>query len=441
MSNFMNRKLTINNWLLTIGGLLIPVVILGAYYLGAQAKNSSPGQGDVISNESTSTQAIIIFPTGTPDPATATADSEELPSQTPDVAPSGTDTITETPAISITSSATVSPTASLTAGAITRPEDWAKLVSSLPSDGSYFAPTENFTKVWILKNIGTTTWTKDYDLVFISGTSMTKKLVYPLPSKVLPGKSIQISLEQIAPKTPGTYQGFWMLSNKSGDTFGIGDEADQPFKNKITVLNVDPSNRYDLLLKYCQATWWNSKGEIIKCPGEPRQITGFVLLSTQPILENGPSDKPVLWVHTNNNLEGSISGKYPAFLVKDGDHFKAKVGCISGYPKCNVTFKLQYRIGSGSNQTLGTWKEQYGGGITTINVDLSPLAGQNVQFILRMASTNNYPESAQGFWMNPRITYIQPTQVPTATFTPTFTATPTDTEVPPSETPTETPTP
>ncbi|MFL7813838.1 MAG: hypothetical protein AB8I40_09205, partial [Anaerolineales bacterium] len=113
-------------------------------------------------------------------------------------------------------------------------------------------------------------------------------------------------------------------------------------------------------------------------------------------------------------------------------------GCMGGYSKCNITFKLQYRVG-GTNYSLGSWKELYGGGITTIDIDLSSLAGQKVEFILRTVCSNKYPSSAQGFWLTPRIINL-----PTSTSTPTATATvtPTITDTPmPTETPTETPTP
>ncbi len=120
-----------------------------------------------------------------------------------------------------------------------------------------------------------------------------------------------------------------------------------------------------------------------------------------------------------------------------GINFKAKVGCIGGYAKCNVVFQLLYRNSEGVNQSLGSWKELYGGGITTINIDLSSLAGQEVRFILRMFATNNYPDNAQGFWLTPRIEYIKP--IPTHSPTPSLVPTLTETTVPPEETPTDTP--
>jgi len=445
LNRLVDKKITLNAGTIIIGILIIFVTVMGAIYLSTWVINPiwSSGQPPddnnpvLPSSSSPAVPAVVNTKTISPELPSPTLSPEILGSETPAIILSETSSPTLAPP-----SATATNTSSNGLGS--NPDDWAKLIGFSPADGSYFAPYAAFTKIWTLKNIGTTTWTKDYDLVFISGSKMSNKVVFPLPNNVKPGNTIKISLPQIAPKNPGTYQGLWMLGNKSGEIFGIGDQADQPLKTKITVLNVDPNNSYDFLLNYCQAIWWNSKGETISCPGEPKQIPGFVFLSPQPNLENGYTDKPVLWVHTDNKLEGIISGRYPAYKVMNGDHFKAKVGCMAGYPKCNVTFKLLYSIGNNPNQALGTWKELYGGGITTIDVDLSPLAGQSVQFTLRMSSTNNYPTSAQGFWMRPRIFYLQPTITPTASNTPTVTNTPTETptDTPlPVESPTDTPEP
>ncbi len=311
--NFFNQKLSINGWMIVIAGLLVITIGLGAYFLGSQRINSSTQPLGENSNPTTDPMETLIAQTLPTNPSTSTPTQDIFVSQTAAAAL----TETATPAELVTGTPTISTTPTL----IAFPEDWAILVSESPADSSYIAPIYPFTKIWTVKNIGTTTWTKDYHLVYFGGTSMTKKLVSSLPVAVPPGKTIQLNLEQTAPKTPGTYQGFWMLSNSSGDTFGIGERADQPFKNKITVLNVDPTNNYDFLLEYCQADWWNHRQEVIKCPGVPSKNTGFVLLSAQPSLENGPSDKPVLWVHTNNAVEGIISGIYPPYQVTNGDQF------------------------------------------------------------------------------------------------------------------------
>jgi hypothetical protein len=420
----INRYLPDNSpMLLLIGGIVASVgfvVIVIAFLLGSQWGffRSQPALAPVIV---LGTPTLELTPVDT---TTPTLDITSTNTLVPDtITPTGSPTV---------ASATLEPTS-------TPPVDWAKMVSSSPENWTYIAPNSSLMKVWTVTNVGSTTWTKDYDLVFISGTRMTDRKTLPLTGNVKPGQRIDLSLKMIAPGKAGSYEGYWMLRNKTGELFGIGPEADQALSVKLTVLNVIPDSKYDFILNRCSAAWSNGNGESVDCQGTPFQTQGFILLDPQPVLENGNSDQPVLWVHPNNQVEGILSAKYPAITIKEGEHFKAKVGCIGGYTKCNVTFKLHYQIGERPHQSLGSWKELYGGGITTIDVDLSHLAGEKVKFILRVVVSNNTPSAAQGFWMVPRIVYVKP--VSTATPLPTLTATVIPTETPaPSETATATPT-
>jgi len=438
----INRYLS-NNFPLQflLGGIVATlgfVIVVGAFFLGAQWR---------LSRSALDLPPAFVF--GTPSQAqvgnqsSPTSDASVPGSITPSATDSALNetiepTLTQTNTTLLLSTATVTPI--FIPGNSVQPADLAKLLDSNPGNWTYLGPKSVFYKSMTIKNIGSTTWTKDYDLVFVSGTGMTENRIFSLPEKVKPGQSVEFSMKLLTPKTPGAYEGYWMLRNSYGELFGIGPGADQAFAVKIIVLNVDPNSRYDFILNRCNATWWNGNVEPVHCPGEPVQSTGFVLLDPLPMLENGSSEKPILWVHPDNRIEGILSGKYPPITIKEGDHFRAKVGCIGGYAKCNVTFKLLYQIGDNPNQSLGSWKELYGGGISTIDVDLSHLAGEKVKFILRVMCGNNTPSAAQGFWMTPRIVYVKPASTTTPVPTLTATATPTDTPTP-SETPTPTETP
>lgn len=402
--------------------MAIGTVVFGAaYFLGAQwgLPGSVPKLPEIIDAATPAQDVVVIEPS----PSAALEETESLTPTAATYQPTVTPEFILTPTVS-------EPTLTLSPTSTVVPRDWARLVDFKPRDEAYFAPKDSFTRSWVIKNVGTTSWTRDYDLVFISGTRMTDKKTVALPEKVRPGETIKLTVNMVAPKTPGTYTGYWALRSSQGEIFGIGPEADQAVWVKINVLNIDTNIRYVFLTNYCSAEWWNSRGVSLPCPGEPNKTKGFVFLDADPVLENGPSDRPILWVHPENVLEGVISGKYPEVSIKEGDHFRARVGCISGYPKCNLSFRLQYQIGQGAVQSLGSWKELYGGGITTVDVDLSFLAGQKVKLILRAVVGNNSPSSAQGFWMHPRIIYIKP--APTATLSPTAspTVSPSGTPIP-----------
>jgi len=113
--------------------------------------------------------------------------------------------------------------------------DQAMVVSETIADGNDFLPNTNFTKTWRLKNIGVTTWTTAYALVFVTGDIMSAKSVNYLPGTVYPGQSIDLSLNMVAPANPGKYKGYWKLRTASNVIFGLGPSG-APFWVDIDVV-------------------------------------------------------------------------------------------------------------------------------------------------------------------------------------------------------------
>ena len=104
-------------------------------------------------------------------------------------------------------------------------------------DGTQMDPGESFDKTWELRNDGTCTWTEDYSLVFYSGSQMDGPSSQALMDDgvtVAPGESIEITIDQTAPTSAGTYYGYWILQNASGVNFGIGTGG-SPFYVMIVV--------------------------------------------------------------------------------------------------------------------------------------------------------------------------------------------------------------
>jgi hypothetical protein len=113
--------------------------------------------------------------------------------------------------------------------------DWAAFITDVTvPDGTQFAPGEVFTKTWRLKNIGTCTWTPDYDIAFDSGSQMSGTNMQ-VPGYVAPGQTVDVAVTFTAPSTPGHYVGYWMLRNASGKMFGTGGWADESFYVDIYV--------------------------------------------------------------------------------------------------------------------------------------------------------------------------------------------------------------
>jgi hypothetical protein len=275
-------------------------------------------------------------------------------------------------------------------------------------DNSVFFPGSVFTKIWRVRNIGTCDWTPAYALVFAGGDSMGAPSAVPLPGVVRPGEVVDLAVTMTAPATPGVYRGSWLLRNPAGALFGTGPDALEPLHVQIQVVQppAQGSGSYDFALRYCDAVW-RSDSAALGCPGSIDDPNGSVVLLNQPYLESGLENRPALWTRPSNNPGGRISGQYPSYPVRSGDRLRSVVGCLWNSPGCDVTFSLDYRRSDGTSFNLGTWREIYDGRTTTIDIDLSSLAGQAVQFSLGVRN-NGAAGTANAFWFTPRIETVAP---------------------------------
>jgi hypothetical protein len=114
--------------------------------------------------------------------------------------------------------------------------DLAEFVEDITiPDETELPPNATFVKIWRLKNVGSTTWTTDYKLVFVGGDKMEVQDSIPLPKNVAPGETVEISVSLIAPANPAHYTGYFNLMNPNGDNFGVGVGAIEAFWVDIVV--------------------------------------------------------------------------------------------------------------------------------------------------------------------------------------------------------------
>lgn len=87
-------------------------------------------------------------------------------------------------------------------------------------DNTVVAPGSIFTKTWALQNNGTCPWGVGFTAVFISGEQMAGGSPTPIPA-ALPGQTVNVSVNFVAPSVPGAHRSTWQLQSASGVRFGI----------------------------------------------------------------------------------------------------------------------------------------------------------------------------------------------------------------------------
>lgn len=289
-------------------------------------------------------------------------------------------------------------------------------------DGAVFAPGAAFTKTWRLKNSGTCVWTTAYRLIYYSGEQMSAPTLVNLPWGAAYGQTVDVSVNMVAPSQNGRYRGYWILANAKGQFFGLGSDASKPIWVEINVAGESPlETGYSFFLNACSAEWKSGSGRL-PCPGAEGTSQGMVIPLNSTQLEDGTmGPAPSLLMSPENKYNGYIQGTFPTFTVQPGDHFTTVTGCEYGY-SCYVTFRLDYMTPNGGIFNFWSWREQNDKKNYTANVDLSPLAGRSVRFILTILATG----TASG----DRVRWIGPTIVRTSNTPPVITPSPTFTPVP-----------
>jgi len=298
---------------------------------------------------------------------------------------------------------------------------WAQFIADVTiPDGTNFAPNTAFKKTWRLKNIGTCAWTSsDVSLIFDSGEKMGAPASLALPTTVNPGQTVDLSVDMTSPAAAGHYFGYWKFKSNTGGAFGIGSSANSSFWVEIYVSSASGTG-YDFTVNAPSAAWSGGAGALT-FPGTDGNANGFALKQDNPKLESGViSAQPGLLFGPNNVTNGYIQAVYPAFRVQSGDRFKATIGCEQGATSCYVAYSLNYQIAGGAVKTFWTFREKYEGWTYNVNLDLSSLANQDVNFILAISAYGS-PTGDRALWVNPVIERAGGT---TITSTPTVTGTP-----------------
>jgi hypothetical protein len=218
-----------------------------------------------------------------------------------------------------------------------------------------------------------------------------------------------------APLFEGSYRGNWQIRNDKGEIFGTNPTANRPFWADIVVKAPPLTGAvYDFTANACSAQWTSGAGTL-DCPGVNLDRDGFVLVQSLARLEDGSiRSLPNLLTFPQNTFNGYIRGVYPSFRVQNGDRFRATVNCERGATSCGVLFRLDYQLADGIIRDFWAFGEQYEGNTFTVDLDLSPLAGQDVRFVLTVLSLGS-ASGDRALWVEPRIMRT----APAATVTPT----------------------
>ncbi|KAL6652531.1 hypothetical protein ACP70R_011456 [Stipagrostis hirtigluma subsp. patula] len=118
-------------------------------------------------------------------------------------------------------------------------------------DGTPMAPSTQFTKVWRMRNSGSTMWPFGTQLAWVGGDQFacqsSVKLAISFDGGLPADQEIDVAVNFIAPAKPGRYISYWRLALPSGQKFGqrvwVHIQVDQPIqtsgKRQTSAINLN----------------------------------------------------------------------------------------------------------------------------------------------------------------------------------------------------------
>lgn len=306
--------------------------------------------------------------------------------------PSATSVVQVTPSPT-SPAATSAPPATAAPTATTPPCNLVKFVKDVTyPDNTTVDPGEVFVKTWRLQNAGSCAWSTAYSLAFVSGDAMGAPASVPLGGNVAPGETIDVSVTLTAPNTGGTYRGDYKLRDASNALFGLGDGT-KPFWVQIKV-PFETGIVFDFISKAKDAEWvtgvGNESGASIDFNGADDDANGVAKIKDKVKLEDGRTSGKILLTVPKNESNGYINGTFPAYSVQQGDRFKGTLGFMipEGSDACGngkVKFQLAY-LDDDDLKLVKEWEKACNGSLLPVEVSLSDLSGEEIQFVLRITA-------------------------------------------------------
>ncbi len=93
------------------------------------------------------------------------------------------------------------------------------VVAQYPQNGTIFRSGFDFDGKWTIKNVGTAVWdTSSFHLNYIGGDYLNKRNnSYDLPKMVVPGDTINVIVDLMAPLEKGSYTTIWGITSQKVD--------------------------------------------------------------------------------------------------------------------------------------------------------------------------------------------------------------------------------
>ncbi|MDX1435532.1 MAG: NBR1-Ig-like domain-containing protein, partial [Anaerolineales bacterium] len=193
--------------------------------------------------------------------------------------------------------------------------DSAKFLSDVTiQPGEVLLAGEALLKTWRVRNTGTTTWDRDYELIFEAGSPIEFE-AEPVPPAP-PGAEVNISARMRMPLNPGAYDATWRLQNPAGNLFGEALPLEAVIPSPIPAANQRDGGSILSYETFKPGTGVMPEEEIqvllrVRNTGTTTWENGYSLVHAEGEIFGGPASQPLPQCEPMRTTQLALNLKMP----------------------------------------------------------------------------------------------------------------------------------
>lgn len=275
-------------------------------------------------------------------------------------------------------------------------------------DGTMTLPNTRFDKTWYIRNSGTCDMTRQYKIIYISGSEVAAAKEFPLftEDKLLrPGESTPISVPLTAPETKGKYSTTWGLKNPGGKIYGSGSAGNVYLTSVFQV-----GSQYNFYENLSGAICRDDIGLFFCGSSDRSSGRGAAYYNASPTMESNYAGGPSILIAPPAAENGTTRVSFGPVRVTRGTWLRSAVSCPPNSPHCDAFVRLLIAPNGGTEQFVAETHETNDGLTSEWNTNLSDFGyhDQDLTIIFEVQANGGVTSDDLIIFMNPRLTDIPP---------------------------------
>lgn len=275
-------------------------------------------------------------------------------------------------------------------------------------DGTMTLPRTRFDKTWFIQNSGSCVMTKQYKIVYVSGSEVSEAKEYPLfnADRILKeGESAPISVPLTAPEAKGKYSTNWAIKSPDGRIYGAG-----PSGNVYLTSVFEVGGQYNFFENLGGAICSDDNG-LFFCGSSDRSAgRGAAYYNASPTMESNFAGTQSILIAPPMMDNGVTRVAFGPIRVTRGTWLRSAVSCPPNAPLCDNNVSLYIQPNGLPEQFVAAVHETNDGFTSEWNIALSDYGyhEQDLTFIFEVKANGGVTSDDLIIFMNPRLTDIPP---------------------------------